>query len=88
MPTGIYRDRRTARSDAEIDCAKVIWILATSEVDNIIEPYYRANTEALQNPKSQDRVAANIAHDISTKFLKKLALDFGVSTPIPATASH
>lgn len=80
---GKYRDHRTARSDAEIDCTKVIWILATSEVDNIIEPYYRAHTEALQNPSSQSRVVAVLVNEISNKFLKRFSLDFGVSLPLP-----
>lgn len=81
--SGKYRDRRTARSDAEIDCSRVVWILATSKVDNIIEPYYRANLETFHSSEAQDQQAvANLMKEIEGKFLKKFSVQFGVILPI------
>ncbi|KAH8145191.1 uncharacterized protein LAJ45_10751 [Morchella importuna] len=77
---GIYRDRRAVRNDTKIDCSKVIWILATSKVDNIIEPYYRANVEAFQNPDNQDQqLLANIMNEIESKFLRKFSIELGTT---------
>lgn len=69
------------RNDAEIDCSKVIWILATSNVDNIIEPFYRAHIDTLQNIDSQnEQIVTDLVKEIEAKFLRRLGVHFGVGS--------
>lgn len=77
---GVHRDRRGVRNDTDIDCSRVIWILTTSKVDNIIEPYYKANAEVFLNPNTQDyQLLAGVINQIESKFLRKFSIQFGTT---------
>lgn len=48
-------------------------------MDNIIEPFYRAHIDTLQNIDSQnEQVVTDLVKEIEAKFLRRLGVHFGV----------
>ncbi|KAI5925114.1 P-loop containing nucleoside triphosphate hydrolase protein [Camillea tinctor] len=74
---GKYEDRRTGKS---IDCSKSIWILATNQLDGVIQAFCKTNEQVLfysEDEDAQDKLVEKLCRQLRKEFVGHFGAPLG-----------